>query len=79
MDTRGISSAPPRVEVVSQVWYGKIISCRAGGSARVVDKLQSCQQGEGARINTLGAPAVAKQTKPGDSLQAQVEPVVPMP
>ena len=33
--------------------------------------------GGGVRINTLSAPAVAKQTKPGDSLEVQVEPVVP--
>ena len=31
--------------------------------------------GEGARINTLGVPAVAEQTKPGDPLQVQAEPV----
>ena len=42
---------------------------------------RSCQRGGSARVNTLGAPAVAKQTKPihSDSLQVQVEPVVPRP
>ena len=34
--------------------------------------------GWGARMNTLGALAVAKQTKPGNPMQAQVEPVVPL-
>ena len=29
-------------------------------------------------MNTLGALAVAKQTKPGNPMQAQVEPVVPL-
>ena len=43
--------------------------------------LQSWQRGggRGARVNALGAPTVAKQTLPGDPLQAQVEPVVPIP
>ena len=60
VDTDGSSSAPPRVEVVSG-WYGKIISCRAGGSARIVEKLQSWHRGGSARIYILlGAPAVAK-------------------
>ena len=35
--------------------------------------------GGGGRINTLGAPAVAKQTKPDDPMQVQVEPAVPIP
>ena len=35
--------------------------------------------GGGARTNPLGAPAVAKLTKPGDHLQVYVEPVVPIP
>ena len=49
------------------------------------DGLEACFKaangGEGARVNTLGAPPVAKRTKPinGDSLQVQVEPVVPTP
>ena len=46
----------------SQVWYGKIISCRAGGSARVIEKLQSCQRGGGASIkNSWRSAAVAKK------------------
>ena len=61
----------------SQVWYGRIISCRAGGSAWMVEKLQSWKRGGGgARTNTLGAPAVAKDRKPGDPLQVQVDSVV---
>ena len=37
--------------------------------------------GGGARVNTLGTPAMAKQTRPinSNSLQVQVEPVVSTP
>ena len=61
--THVISSAPPRVEVVSltKIWYGKI-TYRAGGFARVM-VYQKKQTGGGARVNTLGAPAVAKHMK----------------
>ena len=41
------------------------------------EELQSCQRGGGRQNkNTLGAPAVATQTKPGDPLQVELEPVV---
>ena len=36
-------------------------------------------EGGGARISTLGVPAVEKQTKRGDPQQVQVGPVVPIP
>ena len=38
-------------------------------------------RGGGTRVNTLGAPAVAKQTKPinSDSMQVEVEPMVSIP
>ena len=58
----------------SRVWCGKMRSCRAGDSSRMVERTQSWQRGARARI----APAVAKRTKPGDPLQAQVGPVVPI-
>ena len=77
MDTDGISSAPPASRW-SKVWYDKIVSCGAGGSARMAEEVQCCQRSGGARRNTFGIPAVAEQTKPGDSLQVQVEPVVPI-
>ena len=39
----------------------------------MVEKLQGWQREGGARKNTLGAPALAKQTKSGDPLQVQVD------
>ena len=70
-------SAPPRVEVVSGL-VRQDNSCRAGGSARTVSKIYTCQRGGVARVNTLGGPAVANQTKPisSDSLQVRAELVV---
>ena len=68
VDTEGSASAPPRVEVVSGL-YGKITPTRAGGSATMVERLQSWQRGGGIRTNTLGALAVVEQTKHGDPLQ----------
>ena len=44
----------------------------------MVERLQAGNGGGGARINTLGAPVVAKQRKPGDPLQVEAEPVVPL-
>ena len=44
----------------------------------MVETFQSWQWGGGARTNALGAPAMPEQTKPGDSLQARVELVVPI-
>ena len=41
-----------------------------------MEKLQNWQRG--ARLNVF-VPAVSKRTKPGDPLQVQVEPVVPVP
>ena len=40
---------------------------------------QSWQRGEGARTDTLDAPAVTKLTKPDDPPQVQVEPVMQCP
>ena len=51
--------------------YGEIISCRAGDPAVTFEKLCSSQPGGGvARASSLGAPAVAKQTKPRQRLSA---------
>ena len=76
----GMSSAPPRVEVVSGLVQEDNFapSRRLGQNGLEALKLST---GGGARVNTPGAPAVAKQTKPNnsDSLQVQVEPVVPTP
>ena len=58
----------------SQVRYGKVCK-RFREDGRKASKLAT--GGGGARINYLGAATVAKQTKPGDPLQVQVEPVVP--
>lgn len=43
-------------------WYGIITSRQAGGSPRIVERLQStlATGGGGARTNSLGAPVVAK-------------------
>ena len=68
VDTDGSPSVSPRVEVVSGL-VRQLSSRRAGGSARIVERLQSWQRGGGATTNTLGAPAVAQLTKPGDPLQ----------
>ena len=71
-------SAPPRVEVVS----GLVLQDNFMPSRRFrEDGLEDLElpTGGGARVNTLvGAPAVAKQTKPcnSDSLQVQVKPVL---
>ena len=63
----GSPFASPRVEVALGLVRQKS-SRRASG--RIVKRLQSWQRGGGApeQINTLGAPAVAKLTKPGDPL-----------
>ena len=66
-DTHGILSEPhlpgwggPRFGTAN-----KYCASQAVIREWTVDKLQSCQRrGGGARINTPGAPAVAKQTKP---------------
>ena len=50
----------------------QIRSRRAGGSARIVERLQSWQRGGGARTNTLGAPAVAKPTNPKENKTFQI-------
>ena len=75
----GISSAPPRVEVVS----GFVPEHNFAPNRLVPPgrsrSFKTAKGGGGARVNTHGAPAVAKQTKPSDSLQVQVEPVVPIP
>ena len=70
-------SAPPRVEVVSglvrQDNFVPSRRFREGG----LEDLKLSTAGGGGRVNTLGVPAVAKQTKPINrgSLQVQVEPV----
>ena len=74
-------SAPPRVEVVSGlVRQDNFVPSRRFRKDGLEDLKLST--GGGARVNTLlGAPAVAKQTKPlnDDSLQIQVKPVVSTP
>ena len=76
MGTDGSSSAPPRHEVVSGLARQNnfVPSRRFREGGREAPKLAT--GGGGARINTLGAPAVAKHTKPGDPLLVDVEPVV---
>lgn len=65
MDTDGGPSASPRIEMASGL-VPQITSRRAGGFEPIVDRLPSWQRGAGARTNTLGAPTVAKLTKPSD-------------
>ena len=80
--SHGILSAPPRVEAISGlVPQGNFVPSRRF-QEEGLEALKQSKRGGGApeEINTLiGAPAVAKQTKPikSDSLQVQVEPVVP--
>ena len=59
----------------SQCCYGKKKSYRAGGSARKDGREPSklATGGDDARINIIGAPTVAKKTKPSDPLQVQVK------
>ena len=78
MDTRGISYAPLRVEMASGLvrQYNFVPSRRFREDDGKASKLST---GGSARIDTLGAPAVTKQTKSGDSMLIQVEPVVPIP
>ena len=69
--SHGISSASPRVEVVS----GLVREDNFMPSRRLhedsLEALKLSTGGGGARVKTFGAPAVAKQTKPinSDSLQ----------
>ena len=75
-DKHDNSSAPPRVEVVSGLVRQDHLmpSRRFRVDGREASKLET--GGGGARTNTLGAPAVAKDRKPGDPLQVQVDSVV---
>ena len=77
MDTHRSSSAPPRVAVVSGlVPQDDFVPSRLfREDGRDASKL--APGGGGTRMSILGAPTEAKQTTPGDPLQAQVEPVVP--
>ncbi|MEP5376682.1 MAG: hypothetical protein ABJQ14_12975, partial [Hyphomicrobiales bacterium] len=73
-----VSSTPPRIEVVSGlVRQDNFVTSRRFRE----DGLEAVIGGGGARVDTLGALALAKQTKHigSDSLQDQVKPVVPTP
>ena len=78
VDAHGSSSAPLGVEVISGLVRQDdfVPSRRFHEDGREASKLAT---GGRTRINTLGAPAVAKRTKPGNPLPVQVEPVVPIP
>ena len=74
-----LDCASPAMNGTSTASY--LHSCRAGGSARMVAELQSCQRGgAGARNNSVGAHAVEKlNNRSLVSVQVQVEPVLPVP
>ena len=78
MDTDGSLHCP--ASRWSQVWYGKIIPCRAGGSQRGWSRnVQAVNlAGRGVRINFLGAPVEANQ-RGLVTLPAQVESMEPIP
>ena len=81
--SHGSSSAPPRVEVVSGlVRQGNFVPSRRFREDGP-EALKLPTGGGGVRVNTLGAPALAKQMKPNnmnnDSLQVLAWPVVPAP
>ena len=76
MNTHGNSSAPPRVEVVSGLirtrQHNFVPNRRFREDGREASRLA---MGGGRQNKPLGAPAVAKQTKPGDpQQQVEVEP-----